>query len=373
MLKIPNYNVVVPTTPDLTLYMKPRNPLVYYGIPRSPNWVVPPQPVPSNTPVMLDRGDRNHDIFEITVTDATTIELPWMPTAPNWVEVYNDDVRIVNPRIKGITGGDLFEVFNVTDNLITFNSPVTGNLKVICDSSATHFWGSLILNAKNVQGFYIYTDVHYIDLFDWPITSGTAKGLTYNVFYEAGPEFQANSYVIIKDCTPTEFNGNFKVLQSTPESVTFRKETTIEVLSSDPVSFSKERVWYNSTTKLYKHAKFDSTGTLTIDTYNTKDDLKASVLIVESVPVKSFITKPGIISGFGNATVKQLQGISLYSEPIIITQPRYGYARLTTDRQSIAYVPNVNYKGFDTFSWSMINQRGQIGTPKCVQINILDF
>ena len=83
--------------------------------------------------------------------------------------------------------------------------------------------------------------------------------------------------------------------------------------------------------------------------------------------------KPGTIDGFGNATVKELQGISLYTEPVIITQPQHGYARLSGDRQSIAYVPNVGYKGNDTFSWAMINQHGQISSPKCVQIKISDF
>lgn len=347
MIKVPNYNVVVPTTPDLTLYKRPR---------------------------VVDEGDRNHLQHDITVLDETTIQLPWKPMAPDWVEIYKDDIRIVNPRIKGITGGDLFEVFNVENDLITFNTPLSGNLKIICDTQPAHFWGSLILNAKNVQGFYIYTDVHDIELMDWNITAGTVKGLTFNVFYEPGPKFQANSYVIIKDCVPTAFNGNFKVMQSTPESVTFRGETTVEVLPDDPLPpILTERIWYNLKTKVYKHAKFDSNNSIVVNTYSSRAALDAAVPRIDDVPTKSYITKPGTISGFGNATVKQLQGISLYSEPIIITQPRHGYARLTTDRQSIAYVPNKNYKGFDTFSWSMINQHGQIGTPKCVEINIRDF
>jgi hypothetical protein len=85
------------------------------------------------------------------------------------------------------------------------------------------------------------------------------------------------------------------------------------------------------------------------------------------------MTRPGTITGFGNATVKELQGISLYAEPVIITQPQHGYARLTGDRQGIAYVPDVGYKGNDTFSWALINQHGQIGAPKCAQIRIADF
>ena len=84
MIKLPNYNVVVPTTPDLTLYMKPRK---------------------------VTAGERNNLKYEISVTDVLTVQLPWLPLATNWVEIYNNDVRIVNPRIKSITGGDLFELY----------------------------------------------------------------------------------------------------------------------------------------------------------------------------------------------------------------------------------------------------------------------
>jgi hypothetical protein len=346
MIKLPNYNVVVPVTPDLNLTKRPR---------------------------ITVEGERNHLEYELEVTNVTEINLPWAPIAINWVEVYCNGVRLVNPRIIGISGGDLFEVFNVRNKVITFNTPITGVIKVICDTEPTHFWGSLILNANNVQGFYVYTTVHDFEILKWNITAGTVNGLTFNVFYEPGPEFQENSYVLIEDCVPSVFNGNFKVLHSTPESVTFRGTTTLEILAEDPIPITENRVWYNTDSKLYNQSKLDaSTGTIIVKTYTTKSSLAAEVTLIESVPSKSYITTPGKISGFGNATVKKLQGISLYAEPIIITQPRHGYARLTTDRQSIAYVPNLNYKGFDTFSWSMINQHGQIGTPKCVQINVRD-
>lgn len=230
-------------------------------------------------------------------------------------EIYNETIVRYN---KPFNDRQLNEIFNIQNNVITFETPITGTLKIICDTQPTHYWNSLIINGKNVQGFYNYTNVKNFNVLDWKITAGTVNGLTFNVFYEPGPTFQSNSYVIIKDCTPTSFNGNFKVLNSTPEMVAFRGN-----------------------------------------------------VLVGDVPSKAYITKPGKISGFGNLTTKQLQGISLYSEPIIITQPHHGYARLTTDRKSIAYVPNTNYSGFDTFSWTLINQHGQIGIPKCVQINVM--
>ena len=135
MIKIPNYNVVVPITPDLTLNTHPRT---------------------------SSAGERNHLEYELAVTNATQINLPWTPLAINWVEVYNNGVRIVNPRITSISGGDLFEVFNVRNKVITFNTPITGTIKVICDTQPIHFWGSLILNSKNVQGFYVYEDIHQL-------------------------------------------------------------------------------------------------------------------------------------------------------------------------------------------------------------------
>lgn len=285
MIKVPNYNVVVPVTPDLVLYTNPRT---------------------------TAEGDRKHLVHEVEVTDAVLIDLPWIPIAQNWVEIYQDGIRIVNPRIESATGGDLFEIFNVRNNVVIFNKPVTGSLKIICDTTSSHYWGSLIISTDNVQGSYVYADANYVVIENWNITAGTANGTTYNVFFKPGPEYQPGSYVIIENCEPTIFNGNFQINRSTRESVSF-------------------------------------TG---------------------KVPTKDTIKIPGLISGFGNVTYKQIKGISLYSEPIIITQPVHGYARLTTDRQAIAYIPDVNYTGNDTFSWSMINQHGQIGTPKCVQIII---
>lgn len=287
MLKIPNYNVVVPITPDLNLYTVPR--YVY-------------------------DAERQALTHTVQVNETVTVKLPWLPTAQDWVEVYVDGIRLINPRVKSATGGSLFEVYNVSDKTITFEKPVTGTLTILCDTQPTHHWRSLLINAKNVQGFYVYKDIYNFEVNNWPVINGRYNGLTYNVYYEPGPDFQSNSYVTIRNCTPTRFNGNFKVLNSTAGSVTFRGR----------------------------------------------------------VAGRGTMTRPGNITGFGNATVKELQGISLYAEPVIITQPQHGYARLTGDRQGIAYVPDVNYKGNDTFSWAMINQHGQIGAPKCVQIRIAD-
>ena len=287
MIKVPNYNVVVPFTPDLKLYMKPR---------------------------YTQDADRNELRYETTVNNAVALELPWLPTAQDWVEVYVNHIRLVNPRVRDATGGSLFEVYNVKNRIIKFNQPISGLVTVICDTQATHHWRSLIMNADNIQGFYVYKEAHDIEIANWKIWGGQVKGLTYNVYFDPGPTYRANTYVIIDGCTPTSFNGNFQVTRSSAGSVTFRGNT-------------------------------------------------AGIFSM---------TTPGTIKGFGNIKAKELDGIALYTEPVIITQPHHGYARLTANRKSIAYVPNVGYKGNDTFSWSMINQHGQIAEPKCVQIHIAD-
>jgi hypothetical protein len=285
MIKIPNYNVVVPVTPDLRLFGKQR--LTY-------------------------EGDRGQLSFSYSATDSTRIPLPWIPTATEWIEVYVNDIRLINPRVTSDIGGSYFEVFNYNNGVLQFSVPITGELTIICDTKATHWWGSVIVDAQNVQAEYELKTLNNFNFNQWPVLGGTVNGLTYRIFYQAGVKFESNSYVIVKGCEPTSFNGNFRVNNGTLGSVNFRG----------------------------------------------------------NVAGKTTMVKPGTISGFGNGVVKKTNGIALYSEPVIITQPRSGYARLTSDRKNIAYVPNFGYVGQDTFSWAMINQHGQISEPKCVNITI---
>jgi hypothetical protein len=286
MIRIPNYNVVVPTVPELRLTGKRR----------------------------LDpTGDRGELVHTFTATETTVVTLPWIPTASEWIEVYIDNIRLINPRITSALGGSLFEVYNlISNNILQFTRPITGEVKIICDTKATHWWGSVIINPKNNQAEFEYKTLHDFNFYDWPIIGGSATGFNYKIYYEPGPKFESNSYVLVDNCEPTIFNGNYQVKSSTLGSVTFMANTA----------------------------------------------------------ARTTMTKSGKISGFGNGTVKKTVGISLYSEPVIITQPYYGYARLTTDRQSIAYTPNIGFIGVDTFSWALINQHGQIGDPKCVTIQI---
>lgn len=63
--------------------------------------------------------------------------------------------------------------------------------------------------------------------------------------------------------------------------------------------------------------------------------------------------------------------VSQYCEPIIVGAPRHGYARLTDDRKSMVYVPDLDFSGYDSFSYAVMGERGQISVPKCVYITIV--
>lgn len=286
MIKIPNYDVIVPVVPDLTLYAKRRS--------------------------TVD-ADRKNQVFERQITNATIIRLPWKPTNSYWVEIYIDGIRLINPPMPGNSPTPRTEAFSIRNDVIRFNKPYTGQLKVICDTQATHHWSSLIIDPDNVQSQYVYKEIENFEFTNWPVKGGYAKGTIYRVNYEPGVDFYTGSNVTIKGCEPIVFNGTFQVINSTLGTVMFMGPPT------------------------------GSIG----------------------------ITKRGTVSGVGSGVIKSNQGIGLYCEPVIITQPAHGYARLTTDRQKIAYVPDAGYTGNDAFSWAMMTQNGQIGSPKCAQIKVV--
>jgi hypothetical protein len=296
MIVVPNYTVIVPVIPDLNLRTKPRSDLT---------------------------GDRGELSYSVAVTDPlaaiTQIELPWDPAAPEWVEVFVDGFRMVNPRIrsKGLpainSGGTLYERYNVVGRTIYFTVPVSGTIKIICDTKGTPWWGGLVLDPKNVQSLVATKIMSNIVTSGWTIIGGYRKGFNTTISYEPGPKFDANTYVTVDGCVPTGFNGNIKVIDSTYGSITFRANTA------------------------------------GVDT----------------------MKQTGNISGFSSEfTTYTSISNGLYSEPVVLTEPVHGYARLSADRQSIVYVPDYNYVGMDTFSWTLITQHGQIGDPKCVYIKV---
>jgi len=59
-----------------------------------------------------------------------------------------------------------------------------------------------------------------------------------------------------------------------------------------------------------------------------------------------------------------------FCEPVILTEPRRGYVRLSDDRHSLIFIPETGWEGYDSFSYVMINDRGQASEPKCVFITV---
>ena len=59
-----------------------------------------------------------------------------------------------------------------------------------------------------------------------------------------------------------------------------------------------------------------------------------------------------------------------FCEPIACMQPNNGYVTLTDDRMSFIYIPNRDFTGPDSFSYTVMTQRGQVATAKCIFIDV---
>lgn len=59
-----------------------------------------------------------------------------------------------------------------------------------------------------------------------------------------------------------------------------------------------------------------------------------------------------------------------FCEPMILTLPLNGYVRVSNDHKSLIYVPKNAFSGYDTFSYTVITDRGQIANPKCVYVRV---
>jgi len=63
-------------------------------------------------------------------------------------------------------------------------------------------------------------------------------------------------------------------------------------------------------------------------------------------------------------------GVSLFHEPIVMNEPANGYCRLSFDRKELVYQPKLGFTGRDSFSYTLINNQGQYGKPKCIYITV---
>ena len=85
----------------------------------------------------------------------------------------------------------------------------------------------------------------------------------------------------------------------------------------------------------------------------------------------AIMSTPIVPIKYVNTELRVRVGDSLYCEPIVLSQPEHGYAKLSVDRKSMVYVPNPDYVGYDSFSYTLITQHGQIGMPKCIFIEVV--
>lgn len=85
-------------------------------------------------------------------------------------------------------------------------------------------------------------------------------------------------------------------------------------------------------------------------------------------------TQPPTSSPAGeyNYMARRRVGDSLYTEPVVLVQPLWGYARLTSDRRGLLYVPYKGFQGTDAFTYTLITQHGQIGQPRTITVDVYD-
>jgi hypothetical protein len=80
--------------------------------------------------------------------------------------------------------------------------------------------------------------------------------------------------------------------------------------------------------------------------------------------------KAGVLIEIENAQGYKSKTISLYHEPVVMTPPEFGYARLSFDRKSILYVPYPGFSGMDQFNYCIINNHGQQSRNRCIRIKV---
>ena len=75
--------------------------------------------------------------------------------------------------------------------------------------------------------------------------------------------------------------------------------------------------------------------------------------------------------GIYNTKITNRVGDAFYSEPVVIAQPQHGTVKLSPDRRSFVYIPFPDFVGLDTFSYSMVTQKGQAAPPQCVYVEVV--
>lgn len=350
-------------------------------------------------------GDRNAQVYSYFADNEYSVNIPWIPVAAEWVEVYVNGSRLVNSRVHTADGrvygqmaGTIYENFNVVGNVIEFSDRITGNLEIVCDTKASHWWGGQVIDCDNIQSITddVFLSNINLPIDEWPISTASQEGFVTTIKYKPGPIFNiVNNPIFIKNAQPESFNTVLVGDQSvaTNSSVVFSSAITDDFIadgfektfnltdypSGDNLVVRINDEFVYKTEYTYGNISIEDGNVTTIVTQVEFNDIvpeanaNVSIFYIPFNASYKFesMTKPGGLTGVATDFLSRRINRSLYSEPIILNQPVHGYARLTTDRKNIVYVPDIGFQGTDFFKWALITQHGQIGIPMCTEVNVI--
>jgi hypothetical protein len=116
-----------------------------------------------------------------------------------------------------------------------------------------------------------------------------------------------------------------------------------------------------------EYEKFNVVG----QTLNFKESVFGEIIVISDTNIPSAEEeKAGVLIDIENIQGYKSKSISLYHEPVVMTQPEFGYARLSFDRKSILYVPHPGFSGADQFNYCIINNHGQQSRNRCIRIKV---
>jgi len=119
-----------------------------------------------------------------------------------------------------------------------------------------------------------------------------------------------------------------------------------------------------------KYEKFNVNIETNLITFSS--NITGDVVIVcdSNLPSEQETSNSSCVIEVQNVQGFKSSGISLYHEPVVMTEPENGYARLSFDRKSIIYVPQIGFSGTDQFNYCLINIHGQQSRNRCIRIKV---
>lgn len=140
MLVVPNNHVIVPRTEEISVKV--------------------------DNVVNSDQMKRRAHVRRYKLNNATMLELDFQPISDQWLELYLDGYRMINPKYPTFnTVGIRYETYNLVNNhFIRFENPITGNLKVISDtlshapaeSYIDNQQAGVIIDFDNIQNYDVF-------------------------------------------------------------------------------------------------------------------------------------------------------------------------------------------------------------------------